>query len=124
MDCPPGSPMFVNAVVALAPRAGESPDSLLAKLQQVERDFGRAPKVLLNEPRLLDLDLVAFGSEVRATAALTLPHPRAHLRRFVLEPLCEIAPGLILPGQTKAATRLLEELPPGEVLVRLGPAAS
>src|SRR5262245_11074787 len=61
LDCPPGSPMFVNAVVGLEPRLGETPESLLVKLQQLEKDFGRQPKRVLNEARPLDLDLIAFG---------------------------------------------------------------
>src|ERR1019366_6793265 len=61
VDCPPGSPVFVNAVVGLIPRAGETPESLLAKLQALEKHFGRQPKQVLNEPRPLDLDLIAFG---------------------------------------------------------------
>ena len=92
VDCPPGSPPFVNAVVGLVPRAGETPESLLGKLQALEKEFGRQPKKVLNEPRPLDLDLIAFGRETRATPELALPHPRAHLRRFVLQPLSEIAP--------------------------------
>jgi len=112
VDCPPGSPVFVNAVVGLLPRADETPESLLAKLQLLEKEFGRQPKVILNEPRPLDLDLIAFGGEARTTTQLTLPHPRAHIRRFVLEPLSEIAPGLVLPGQTKPVNALLAELPP------------
>jgi 2-amino-4-hydroxy-6-hydroxymethyldihydropteridine diphosphokinase len=119
VDCPPGSPRFINAVVALAPRAGETPESLLAKLQGLEKEFGRQPKQVLNEARLLDLDLIAFGNDVRATPQLTLPHPRAHLRRFVLEPLNEIAPDLVLPHQTKPIRQLLAELRTDEVLFRL-----
>jgi len=111
VDCPPGSPPFVNAVVGLVPRTGETPETLLAKLQQMEKEFGRIPKKVLNEARPLDLDLIAFSSERRATKTLTLPHPLAHLRRFVLEPLTEIAPDLILAGQRKSAARLLAELP-------------
>ena len=111
VDCPPGSPMFLNSVVALTPCAGETPESLLPKLQALENEFGRQPKKVLNEPRPLDLDLIVFGNETRATPELTLPHPRAHLRRFVLQPLGEIAPGLILPGQTKTIAELLKELP-------------
>src|SRR5688572_8366694 len=99
VDCPPGSPRFVNAVVGLLPRAGETPETLLAKLQNIEREFGRQPKQVSNEARPLDLDLIAFGGEVRNTGQLTLPHPRAHVRRFVLEPLAEIAPHLVLPNQ-------------------------
>jgi 2-amino-4-hydroxy-6-hydroxymethyldihydropteridine diphosphokinase len=111
-DCPPGSPMFVNAVVALVPRADETPESLLAALQKLEKEFGRQLKKVLNEPRPLDLDLIAFGNETRNTKGLTLPHPRAHERRFVLEPLEEIAPDLVLPGQTKTVAELLHGLPP------------
>lgn len=111
VDCPPGSPDFVNAVVALAPLRGETPEGLLAKLLALERRFGRRPKLVVNEPRPLDLDLIAFGAETRNTAALVLPHPRAHLRQFVLGPLAELAPRLVLPGQRQTVARLLAALP-------------
>ena len=110
VDCPPGSPNFLNAVVGLVLRAGETPESLHAKLQALEKEFGRQPKKVLNEARPLDLDLIAFGNEVRNTPQLTLPHPRAHLRKFVLQPLAEIAPDFILPGQKKTAVALLAAL--------------
>ena len=110
VDCPPGSPRFVNTVVGLVPKPGETPESLLARLQALEKEFGRQPKKIHNEPRPLDLDLIAFGSEVRNTPQLTLPHPRAHLREFVLQPLSEIAPGLVLPGQTETVIQLLARL--------------
>jgi len=121
VDCPPGSPHFVNAVVALVPRAGETPESLLKKLQALEREFGRKPKNVLNEPRPLDLDLIAFGDKDRATQELTLPHPRAHQRRFVLQPLAQIAPELVLRGQRKTIAQLLDELPPDEKILKLPP---
>jgi len=110
VDCPPGSPDFLNAIVALAPRAEETPESLHAKLQALEKEFGRQPKLVLNEPRPLDLDLIVFGQETRATDQLALPHPRAQQRRFVLQPLAEIAPDLILPGQARTVALLLAEL--------------
>jgi 2-amino-4-hydroxy-6-hydroxymethyldihydropteridine diphosphokinase len=118
VDCPPNSAQFVNAVVGLIPHEVETPESLLQRLQQLEIEFGRQPKKVLNEPRPLDLDLIAFGEQVRATPGLTLPHPRAHLRRFVLEPLAEICPQLVLPGQTKTVQQLLDDLPSVKVDVR------
>ncbi|MBI5773840.1 MAG: 2-amino-4-hydroxy-6-hydroxymethyldihydropteridine diphosphokinase [Verrucomicrobia bacterium] len=119
VDCPPGSPDFVNAVAALAPHDGETPESLLAKLRALEKEFGRRDKLALNEARPLDLDLIAFGGETRDTPELALPHPRAHRRRFVLAPLAEIAPELVLPGQAKTVAQLLAELKPDEAVERL-----
>ena len=119
VDCPPGSPNFVNAVVGLAPRSSETPESLLKKLQTLEKEFGRMPRKVLNEARPLDLDLIAFSNEMRATPELTLPHPRAHLRRFVLEPLAEIAPDLVLPGQGGSVAELLAQLTSSENVRRL-----
>jgi len=119
VDCPPGSPDFINAVVALAPLPHFTPESLLAELQTLEREFGRQPKKELNEARPLDLDLIAWGREVRNTPTLTLPHPRAHLRRFVLQPLSELAPDLVLPGQTRTVAELLTGLRTDEGLERL-----
>ena len=103
VDCPPDSPDFINAAVGLNPLEGETPESLLIKLQALEMKFGRKPKVFLNEPRPIDLDMIAFGSEVRDLEQLILPHPRCHQRRFVLEPLNEIAPSYILPNQDQIA---------------------
>jgi len=119
VNCPPGSPMFVNAAAGLVPRADEIPESLLKKLRELEREFGRAPKMILNEPRPLDLDLIAFGLETRNTPELTLPHPRAHERRFVLQPLNEITPDFILPGQGKTVSQLLAGLRSEETVTRL-----
>jgi len=119
VNCPPGSPMFLNAVVGLAAQPAETPESLLEKLLQMEKDFGRKSKNILNEPRRLDLDLITFGNARRASKDLTLPHPRAQERRFVLQPLSEIAPSLVLPGQRKTVAELLAALNTGEKLVRL-----
>jgi 2-amino-4-hydroxy-6-hydroxymethyldihydropteridine diphosphokinase len=71
----------------------------------------------MNEARLLDLDLIAFGAEVRSSAELVLPHPRAHERLFVLVPLFELAPDLVLPGQhqtvrERIATLAAKQPPP------------
>jgi len=114
VDCPPGSPLFINAVAGLCPLDGETPLSLFHRLRDMEVQFGRQPKKIHNEPRVLDLDLIAFGQEIVNLPELTLPHPRAHLRRFVLQPLSEIAPEFILPGQTKSVRELLLSLPLAE----------
>lgn len=120
VDCPPGSSKFLNAVVTLVPQPGETPESLLKKLQALEKELGRRPKTILNEPRPLDLDLIVFGREVRSSRFLTLPHPRAHERRFVLQPLSEIAPDLVLPGQTQTVAQLLAGLGDAEICEKIG----
>ncbi len=119
VGCPSGSPDFINAVVVLTPLPRLTPESLLVELQALEREFGRQPKLVLNEARPLDLDLIAWGNEVRNTPTLTLPHPRAHQRRFVLQPLSELAPDLVLPGQTQTVAALLAGLRSDEVLTRV-----
>jgi 2-amino-4-hydroxy-6-hydroxymethyldihydropteridine diphosphokinase len=121
VDCPEGSPDFINAIVALVPREGETPESLLARLQALEKEFGRLPKKVVNEARPLDLDLIAFRQEVRSASQLTLPHPRAHQRRFVLQPLSEIAPDLVLPSQTKTIVQLLGQLAADPGLIQIDP---
>lgn len=124
VDCPPGAPKFLNAVVALVPQPEETPESLLAKLQALEKEFGRQPKTVLNEPRRLDLDLIAFGGETRESTRLALPHPRATERRFVLQPLSEIAANLVLPGQIETVAQLLAGLPDTETCEKVdGPQA-
>lgn len=119
VNCPPGSPPFVNAVIGLLTRANETPESLLAKMLQLEKEFGRKPKAILNEPRRLDLDLICFGKEIRTSSGLTLPHPRAVERRFVLEPFAELAPDLILPGQHRSMAQFLTDLNSDERVFRL-----
>ncbi len=114
VDCPPGSPPFINAVAGLHPHPGETPQSLLHRLQELEKEFGRQPKKIHNEPRVLDLDLIAFASQIVNSRGLILPHPRAHLRRFVLQPLNEIAPDYVLPGQSESVRELLLSLPLAE----------
>ena len=119
VDCPPGSPTFVNAVVALAVRPDESAASLLAKMQAMEKEFGRRTKKVINEPRRLDLDLIAFGDETFSQPELILPHPRAHERRFVLQPMSEVAPNFVLAGQSRTVVKLLAALVSKEITVRL-----
>lgn len=119
VDCPPGSPTFVNAVIALFPLPEENSWSLLTKMLAMEKEFGRRQKVVRNEPRRLDLDLITFGDEVSSRPELILPHPRAHERRFVLQPLNEIAPNLTLPGHRRTVAQLLAALVSKEITVKL-----
>lgn len=119
VNCPPDSLKFVNAVVGLIPKENETPESLLKKLRELEKEFGRTAKTVLNEPRSLDLDLIAFGNETRDLPELILPHPRAHLRKFVLQPLGEIAPDLVLVGQGKTISQLLAKISSEEILTKL-----
>lgn len=109
IDCPPGSPSFINAVVALRARTRDA-YVLLSELQSIEQAFGRTRSGIVNEARTLDLDLLSFADIEQADPKLILPHPRLHLRRFVLAPLCEIAPDLVLPGFVESVAALLIEL--------------
>ena len=116
VDCPPGSPTYTNAVAILVPKDGETPESLLAFLQSVEVEAGRRPKVVHNESRPLDLDLIAWDGETRDTPQLVLPHPRAQVRRFVLQPLAELDSGYRFPGEEASITDSLQRLPPDALL--------
>jgi len=90
-------PEFLNAVARL--ETALTADRLLEELLAVEAGFGRVRDVRWG-PRTLDLDLIWYEGERREDARLTLPHPRAHEREFVLRPLAELAPDLVLRGAT------------------------
>jgi 2-amino-4-hydroxy-6-hydroxymethyldihydropteridine diphosphokinase len=92
-------PDFLNAVASLD--TGLSAAQLLEYLQKIEQRQGRE-RSFANAPRTLDLDLLLYGDQVLATPALTLPHPRMHERAFVLKPLLELAPGVLIPGKGPA----------------------
>lgn len=97
-------PDFINAVVELV--ADSSAPELLESLFALEERFGRRRSVR-NAPRTLDLDLLLFGDEISTDPQLTLPHPRLHQRAFVLAPLAEIAPRLVIPGRGSVGDLLL-----------------
>jgi 2-amino-4-hydroxy-6-hydroxymethyldihydropteridine diphosphokinase len=86
-------PDYINAVVEL--RTELEPEALLLKLHTLEQSFGRL-RSYHHAPRTLDLDLLLFGERRIAEPALKVPHPRLHLRAFVLAPLAELAPSLVL----------------------------
>lgn len=96
VGCPEGSPDFFNAVIEIG-WPGTALE-LLAALQEIEFALGRVRGGLANEPRTLDLDLLALADHTLAHPDLVLPHPRLGRRRFVLEPLAEIRPDLRPPG--------------------------
>jgi 2-amino-4-hydroxy-6-hydroxymethyldihydropteridine diphosphokinase len=97
-------PDFINAVVELV--AVSSAPTLLEALFDIEARFGRQRSVK-NAPRTLDLDLLLYGNTVSDDPQLTLPHPRLHERAFVLAPLAEIAPQLVIPGRGRVSDLLL-----------------
>ena len=95
--CSVPQPDFVNAVVAIA--TTRSPRALLAALLAIERRQRRRrdPSGARNTPRTLDLDLLLYGRRHLRSAQLTVPHPRMHGRAFVLRPLADIAPEIVIP---------------------------
>jgi 2-amino-4-hydroxy-6-hydroxymethyldihydropteridine diphosphokinase len=98
-------PRFLNGAVELASEL--PPVELLERLLAVERRFGRVRDgVPAQGPRTLDLDLLLYGDERIDEPGLAVPHPRLHERRFVLEPLAELAPGLVVPGLGEVAALL------------------
>lgn len=90
VDAPEGSPPFLNLV--LIGTTALSPALLLSELLATEKRLGRVRHGVRNEPRIIDIDLILHGATHMRTRELTLPHPRAHERQFVMEPLREISP--------------------------------
>ena len=91
----PNDPPFLNGVVIV--RTEHGPHDLMAALGRIEEAFGRQ-RGAANAPRTLDLDLIAYGRTAGDLEGLILPHPRAAVRKFVMGPLAEIAPGWVHPG--------------------------
>ncbi len=104
---PPGQGLFLNAAAVLETTL--DPSALLHVLREIEDRFGRTRSVRWGE-RTLDLDLLLFGDQIVDTPELTIPHPRMTVRRFVLEPLAEIAPDAIDPVTKRTIVDLLADL--------------
>lgn len=98
---------FVNAVAEI--RTGLRPRKLLDSLKEIEREMGRTEGPLWG-PRVIDLDLLLYGQEVVTEEGLVVPHPELHRRRFVLEPLCELASYVIHPAFGISARGLRDRL--------------
>ena len=111
LACPAGSPDFLNTVVELA--WDGTPPGLLEKTRRIEQQLGRTRGAERNAPRTIDLDLLYCGGLASDDTDLTPPHPRIAERRFVLQPLADIRPGLLLPGMSVSVRNLLGRLPDG-----------
>jgi 2-amino-4-hydroxy-6-hydroxymethyldihydropteridine diphosphokinase len=116
IDCAPGTNPYLNAAVEI--RFNRPPIVLLDALLGIEREMGRPSKRPRNAPRTIDLDVLYVGNLILNNPEVIIPHPRLSQRRFVLAPLSEIAPELVLPGQTKTIRALLENLSNNERVVR------
>ena len=99
-------PWFLNLVAEIETTL--FPLQLLSRIQKIERVLGRQ-RSILKGPRTVDIDILLIGNSVIASAKLTIPHPRMHVRRFVLEPLAELAPDLRLPTTRRTIRELLAE---------------
>lgn len=103
---PQGS--FLNAVVAVETML--APETLLAACQRIEQALGRRPSTVRWGPRPVDLDILFYGDQMISQPSLIVPHPRLHERRFVLEPLAELAPDLVHPVLHRTIRELYDTL--------------
>ena len=108
VDCPEKSPLFLNAALELSSEM--EPQEFFGKLKIIERDLGRLPNQERNSPRTIDIDLLYIDDLVLSESDLTIPHPRIARRRFVLRPLADIRPELILPHLDRNIAELLADL--------------
>jgi len=108
VDCHPGTPDFSNS--AIIGEWDDTPESLLALTQSIEVLLGRPKTHDSHSSRVIDIDILLFGTETRNTQQLILPHPRLHQRYFVLAPLAEIAGSWIVPGFSATVQQLLQQL--------------
>jgi len=108
VDCPADSPAFLNAAVEM--EVNLTPLDLLTELQNLEVEFGREPIRAKNQPRSLDLDLLYYDAMTLDHPDLTLPHPLATVRQFVMAPLAEICPDRILPGSKDSCQHIFKHM--------------
>jgi len=117
IGCEPGAGKFLNAVLEFD--YDGDPVELLTELRRIEESLGRARNHLRNVSRKIDIDLLYCGNLKIDTEQLQLPHPRMHLRKFVLQPLAKIRPEMVLPNQTKTVRELLAQLDESAKVMRL-----
>ena len=111
IGCAPCAGDFINAAMVLHLTSKVSACEFLAVLQGIEADYGRQRGTDQNQARTLDIDIISYGSQEVESSDLILPHPRATQRGFVLMPLAEIHPEMVLPGQSASIAQLLAALP-------------
>jgi 2-amino-4-hydroxy-6-hydroxymethyldihydropteridine diphosphokinase len=117
VDCEPGAGAFLNAVIEIGFTADVT--QLHAGLRDIERELGRPSVHPRNVSRTIDLDLLYFGELTIDSAELKLPHPRMHERAFVLKPLADVRPDLLLPHQQQTVGAFLQKLGDTSGLVRI-----
>lgn len=113
------APAFLNMAAEVC-TVNVTPTQMMARLLRIEYLLGRTEKSM-KRPRTIDLDIVFFGDRVMDTPFLTLPHPRMHMRRFVLTPMAEIAPYFVHPTLHKTVEELLAETTDETSVVRWNP---
>jgi 2-amino-4-hydroxy-6-hydroxymethyldihydropteridine diphosphokinase len=116
VNCEAGAGKFLNAVVEFEYEG--DPVILLARFIRIEEALGRKWDHPKNVSRIIDIDLLYCGDQQIDNGQLQLPHPRIHSRKFVLKPLADIRPDLVLPGQTKTLGDLLEQVRESGEVVR------
>jgi len=116
VGCEPGAGKFLNAVVEF--EYGGDPARLLEQVIQIEEALGRRRHHPQNISRTIDIDLLYCGERRINDERLQLPHPRLHLRQFVLRPLADIRPDLVLSGQTNTVSELLADFNDSGAVVR------
>ena len=109
-------PWFLNCAVKLDTE--KMPKQLLGNILELEQEMGRR-RNLQKGPRTIDVDILLFGTSIVETLGLTIPHPALHQRRFVLEPLAEIAPEVRHPVFKRTMRELRDALPPGQTVKKL-----
>lgn len=111
-------PRFLNCAIKLDTE--KMPKQLMSSILDLEQDMGRRRQQQKKKgPRIIDIDILLFGNSIIETAGLTVPHPAMHRRRFVLEPLAEIAPDLRHPVFKRTVLELRDALPPGQAVRRI-----
>ncbi len=115
----PDQDWFVNAVIRI--RTDLEPEALLRAARSVQETAGRHRDPVRFGPRILDLDILLYGGGIIHRDDLVIPHPRMHERRFVLEPMCDIDPGVMHPVLKKSMQSLLETLEEGSQQVVVCP---